>query len=364
MRERFLFVTWDGSGNLPPALAAALALRDRGHDVRFLGHEAQRGCVPLPFDAWRAVPDLYERWPVPPDDAWWNELFLGAAAGGELAAVLEREPADAVVVDCLLWGAAAALERVGVPAAVLVHTIYGRRFAAEERPPRLERLNRTRATLGLRGVGSLVEAWHRLRLVLVASARCFDRPPEPLPQNTVYCGPLRPPLDEEEVELPWQPDIVATFSTARLPVPRLTQRVLEALAPLPVSCAVASPAAGLTTGTNTVLRDWLPHDVVLPNARLAITHGGHGSVLAALRHGVPVLCLPFVADQPFVAQLAVEHEVGLALPPTASVAEIREAVEALLSAERYAASARRLADRIAHELAPEAHVPALEGLLL
>ena len=36
-----LFVTWDGGGNVPPALAIARRMQARGHTVRFLGHAAQ-----------------------------------------------------------------------------------------------------------------------------------------------------------------------------------------------------------------------------------------------------------------------------------------------------------------------------------
>ena len=33
-----LFVTWDGGGNVPPAVGIAAELRRRGHRVRFVGH--------------------------------------------------------------------------------------------------------------------------------------------------------------------------------------------------------------------------------------------------------------------------------------------------------------------------------------
>jgi UDP:flavonoid glycosyltransferase YjiC (YdhE family) len=38
-------VTWDGGGNVPPMLGVAAELRDRGHDVRVLGHPRQRNAV-------------------------------------------------------------------------------------------------------------------------------------------------------------------------------------------------------------------------------------------------------------------------------------------------------------------------------
>ncbi|HET9995865.1 MAG TPA: hypothetical protein VFQ17_00040, partial [Nocardioides sp.] len=36
-----LFVTWDGGGNVPPAVGIAAELAARGHRVRFLGHPTQ-----------------------------------------------------------------------------------------------------------------------------------------------------------------------------------------------------------------------------------------------------------------------------------------------------------------------------------
>jgi UDP:flavonoid glycosyltransferase YjiC (YdhE family) len=40
-----LFVTWDGGGNLPPAIGIAAELQRRGDAVRFLGHEQQRNVI-------------------------------------------------------------------------------------------------------------------------------------------------------------------------------------------------------------------------------------------------------------------------------------------------------------------------------
>ena len=40
-----LFVTWDGGGNVPPALGIAAELKRRGNAVRFLGHPSQRQAI-------------------------------------------------------------------------------------------------------------------------------------------------------------------------------------------------------------------------------------------------------------------------------------------------------------------------------
>jgi UDP:flavonoid glycosyltransferase YjiC (YdhE family) len=363
MSGRFLFVTWDGSGNLPPTLAAARALAARGHDVRFLGHQSQADRIDFPFRAYRAVPDLYERAPLPPEEVWWDELFLSESPARELLDALEEDRADALVVDCLLWGALAGAERTSLPTAVFVHSVYGPRFAAEDLPERRRRLNATRAACGLQPAESLLHPWERAALVLVASSLAFDAPPVPLPANVVYAGPLREPIDVVVDDLPWQPEIVVSFSTAPIAVPRMTQRVLDALAPMRERCLALSVADGLQPGPNTEVRPWVAHDAIFPRAALVITHGGHGTVTAALSHGVPLLCLPTLADQPVVAERVVETGVGLSLPYTAEAAEVRAGAQSILGDPRYRDAARALQAEIAADRAKAAHIPALESLL-
>ncbi len=39
---RYLFLTWDGAGNQPPAIGIAQARRERVHSVMFAGYGSQR----------------------------------------------------------------------------------------------------------------------------------------------------------------------------------------------------------------------------------------------------------------------------------------------------------------------------------
>jgi len=39
---RFAFTTWDGGGNIPPAIGIAQELAARGHGIDFIGYEVQR----------------------------------------------------------------------------------------------------------------------------------------------------------------------------------------------------------------------------------------------------------------------------------------------------------------------------------
>jgi UDP:flavonoid glycosyltransferase YjiC (YdhE family) len=88
------------------------------------------------------------------------------------------------------------------------------------------------------------------------------------------------------------------------------------------------------------------HDQLVPQAAAMITHGGHGSVLRPLRHGVPLLCLPMGRDQPDNAARVEARGAGLTLSPDAAPAQIAAALTRLLDEPPFRAAARRLAERI------------------
>ena len=79
------------------------------------------------------------------------------------------------------------------------------------------------------------------------------------------------------------------------------------------------------------------HLEILQHADLAICHGGTGSTLEALYHGVPVLVSPPTPPTAETSYRVVEMGVGLCIPRSSITSElIRSAIEELLSdAERY-----------------------------
>ena len=107
---------------------------------------------------------------------------------------------------------------------------------------------------------------------------------------------------------------------AHLPLyPALYRAAIDALAPLPVQIL-------LTVGEdrdhgelgplpeNVQVERWVPQEEVLPRAAAVVTHGGHGSTLGALAHGVPVVVLPlFSLDQWFNGEAVVRAGAGVAL---------------------------------------------------
>ncbi len=65
-----------------------------------------------------------------------------------------------------------------------------------------------------------------------------------------------------------------------------------------------------------------------------MTHGGLGSIGAALTFGVPIVCVPEDRDQPVNAAMVARLGVGQSLDTDASPAAIGEAVERGLAGPR------------------------------
>ncbi|HZE30737.1 MAG TPA: nucleotide disphospho-sugar-binding domain-containing protein, partial [Actinoallomurus sp.] len=86
-----------------------------------------------------------------------------------------------------------------------------------------------------------------------------------------------------------------------------------------------------------------------PGAAAVVTHAGHGTVAAAMRHRVPVVGLPNpAADQPALAAHLAERGAGIALDgERATPAEIRAAVDKVLNGNSYRDAAATIAAAIA-----------------
>ena len=73
-----------------------------------------------------------------------------------------------------------------------------------------------------------------------------------------------------------------------------------------------------------------------------VTHGGHGSVMGALAHGVPLVCIPGVgADQPIVGERIAAVGAGAVVAPNA-VGELGDTVAQVLSNPSYRTAARHM----------------------
>jgi MGT family glycosyltransferase len=108
---------------------------------------------------------------------------------------------------------------------------------------------------------------------------------------------------------------------------------------------------------------FVPQGALLPHVDVVAHHGGSGTMLGALSHGLPQLVMPHGADQFLNAQALLASGAGRRLLPEEITAEAVGAdVRALLGEPGYGKAAHRLADEIAAMPTPAETVPKLERL--
>jgi MGT family glycosyltransferase len=365
--------TWAGGGVLPPALGIAEELQCRGHEVTILGHAGQRDAVEAAGLRFRTYErssnvDYTKPWLMP---IVAREVFYSQAMAEDIRAEVANRTCDVMLVDCALEGAIAAAELTGLPSAVLVHTLPGAIADQRERPRQLQ--SELRESLGVSAVDSRLEAWSKLPLSLVASLRSLDRSRALDLGHFHYVGPTFPDGSKTVWHSPWpaadkRPLILVSLSTLfheRLEA--TLQRILDALSSEPVrvlvTCGPAADPKALNSPENAVVTHYAPHSVVLPHAALVLTHGGHGTAMAALTHGLPIGLFPLFADQPFVAERLTEMGAGLTLAPDAEPAAIRQAVGLLLDEPSFRNAAKALASEIRGSGGAAEAADLLEGLL-
>jgi UDP:flavonoid glycosyltransferase YjiC (YdhE family) len=287
-----------------------------------------------------------------------EELCFSSTTAGDLAKELDREPADAVLVDCMLFTAIDVALASGSPTATLFHTAYtvfrGGPMV-EMFAPGLAIANARRAELGLPVAERLGDIHDGCACALVALPKEFE-PDVPEAANVLRIGPVLdpPPLcgevDEVDIRAESTPLVLVSLSTSEQGQADLLQRCVDAVARLPVNAIVTTgpsiDPASVTAGANTQVVRYMPHSEILPSASLVITHAGAGTTMAALGHGVPLLCTPMGRDQFFNAERVQTLGAGRMLMPDADSDAIALAAKDLLADSRFTAQAKRMADAI------------------
>jgi MGT family glycosyltransferase len=95
------------------------------------------------------------------------------------------------------------------------------------------------------------------------------------------------------------------------------------------------------------IEQFVPQDEVLADADLVIAHGGSGTLIGSLAHGIPSVLLPMGADQPQNTWRCVELGTALELDPvTFTPEEAARAVGRVLGEDSYRVAAQRIQDEI------------------
>jgi UDP:flavonoid glycosyltransferase YjiC (YdhE family) len=357
---RILWLNWSGGGNLPPSLGIARVLTERGHAVAFAGRPEMVPRVKTAGLRAIEIDQAYaqvERYPQGSFLTRMSCYLTSPAVEEQVETIVAVEAPDLVLIDAMFPAALARAAGFERPSAVIVHTFVFRQLDMWRRM--FATLDGMRQQAGFAGLPALDDLWRPRERIISTSLAAFDAPPAPGWEMVRHAGPV---LEDEKfavpTTLPWPDDdptplVLVSFSTGfeQRNVDKV-QRALDALAELPVH--VVATTGGivapneLATPANALVLNYAAHDPIIRRAALVVTHGGHGTAMRTLRHGVPMVVIPGLAgDQPFVAAAVQEWGAGAALPGDADVAAIRAAAQEVLSVASYRSAARQRSTALA-----------------
>ena len=427
--SRYLFTVWPFVGHINPFVSVAEALRDRGHSVAFYTSSRARplledeGFAVFPYEhveedkIWAVIQAAETRaslgWHAP---GLLLRAFRDWLAGtvpdqvSDIRSIVAEWRPDAIITETAMWGPILVLNETGrVPVAILT-TLMGCLIPGPDAPPwgpglppprgrakRLlarvvtkggdmlavgvrRRVNEIRAGYGLPPMKGSVNAFMaRLPLYLVPSVAALDYDRHDLPPSVHYVGPCiwnKPssaPAPEWLAEVPAdRPWVHVTEGTAHYQDPFVLRAAAQGLANRPMEVIMTTGAqrdpADLNLGPlapNVRVEQFVSHTDLLPRCAALVTTGGAGTVMAALRAGVPQLIVPTHWDKPDNARRVVEAGVGLRLTPRQCTARrVRDAVDRLLYEPPFRERARQLAEQLAREPGPARAAVLLEELAM
>jgi UDP:flavonoid glycosyltransferase YjiC (YdhE family) len=336
---RVLMVTWDGGGNVPPLLAIGAELRERGHDVRVLGHAPQQAAVQrtgLAFTPFRHAIPYARTAPRGPLDIF--ETFVDGGTGRDAEEALAAHPADVVVGDCLILGALQSAQAAGVPTAALVHSFYGFFSPMAQFSPAAE--------MGAACGRVPIELWNAADEVIVTADRELD-PAAEAPANVHWTGVAQPaPRARGGGD---RTRALLSLSTVWFDGQRESlQRILDAVGELDVDVIGTFDAGDLRVPANVEVRGYVDHAEVMPDVGFVIGHGGHATTMRALAHDLPLLIVPQhpMLDQPMLGEVLAGRGAALTRAQDAPVEQLRDAIAAIVREESYARAAGVIGARL------------------
>jgi UDP:flavonoid glycosyltransferase YjiC (YdhE family) len=386
---RVLITCVPGYGHLHPLLPLANALVDAGHDVaiatgpdtRPRAETAGFATFPAGIGLSETFQRLVRRYPdqtynrLAPDEImqWYLPYLFGEIVAPamleDLVPLVRTWRPDVIVHDTFEFAAPVAAAMNGVPS--VSHTL-GIRFEGE--------------LLDL-AAAAVAPLWRQHGLAADATAGlyrhlCLDiMPPALQAEEPARCPdvirglrPVGPPPIGDERLPTWMtsrrqvPLVYMTLGTETNTDVTMFRSVLDGLEDLDVDVLVTVGADGDPSFVGSVpgnahIERYVPQSVLLPLCTVVICHGGAGTTLGTLAHGVPLLVLPQGADQYIISERVASSGAGLRLvPPEVNADSVRRCVLDLLHGTEYGRTARRVQSEIAAMPAPDETVPVIEHL--
>jgi UDP:flavonoid glycosyltransferase YjiC (YdhE family) len=378
-----LFTFAGGTGHFLPLVPFARAAEDAGHIVAFGAQPGMLATVEGGGFTARDTggPTLLEttartallEFDLAREQRAIRDGYAGSTARDRATKVrrlCEEWHPDILVCDEMDFGAIVAAEAVGVPYATVI-CIGSGAFAWPElvREP----LNALRHEHALPPDPELTML--RRHLILSPFPPSFRDPTNPLPHNARAIRAVAAEGSASTDAAPWltgreaRPLVYFTLGTIfNLESGDLFERVLAGLRELSAEVVVTvgrefDPQVLGRQPSTVHVRSYIPQSRLLPHCNLVVSHGGSGSVIGALAHGVPMVLLPIGADQPFNAARCEALHVGRMLNAVEATPEdVYLAALGVLEDASYKQSAKRLEAEIAALPDPEYGVRLLEQL--
>jgi UDP:flavonoid glycosyltransferase YjiC (YdhE family) len=369
-----------GRGHLEPLLPIARALEAAGHSLLVTGQPSMGQAVldaGFPFlTTGDDLGDTGKRFPLlaydtDREDNSLRRGFAGRTArrrAADVFALCRYWVPDVLLCDEIDFGAMVAAERFGIRHVTVLVTAAGSFVRPEVVAPALDELRREFGLPPDPGLAMPVRD-----LVVAPFPPGFRDPAHPLPPGAVS---IRPPgacpgsaVPSWPIARPGAPIVYATLGTIfDTESGDLFSRLAAGLGALPVNVLLTvgrhvHPSEIGPQPPHVHVASFVPQAGVLPHCAAVVSHGGSGTVIGALAHGVPVVVLPLGADQDRNAGRVADLGAGLVLDPmTATPEEIGGATLRVLREPAFAGTARTLADEAAGLPAVEAIVRPIEGL--
>lgn len=378
---RILFSSLGSHGHVYPILPLAIAARAQGHDVLYavdsgfhptvekLGFTVVDAGMSI-WAAFRQANELHGTGEFRRDmlrqtavDAFGS--LLPRAFVNDLEPVLERDKPDLVVFEVINAGAGLAAMRAGIPA--VCHG-FGKMDETLVPEAMSDLLLEYVAELGI----TLPDGQH-----YGLGSPYLDVFPPSLQDldflSDVDRIPMRPVPFAEPGELPeWvvrheRPLVYLTFGTA-FSNPDVLRTAITGLSGVDAEVLVATgpqvdPSVLTDMPGNVHVLPWVPQADLLAHADLVAHHGGAGTTVAAMTHGLPQLVLPQGADQFRNAEIVADTGLGGRLVGEDFTADaVQEVARKLLRNNDVQAATARIAAEIAAMPSPDEVVPKLADL--
>ena len=363
---RILFASWPGYGHLLPMLPLIRAAQRGGHAVvvssgRDMADVIARLGVAV-HSSGITMAESYARMPgdtmishMSPDEqsGFAARHLFGAGAvdrARDLLGLLETWRPDLVVHDTLELGSPVAAE-----ANAIQHVTHGYGPMLPDNATLVAAIGSAIQAAGLSDPVPAVFAAPYLDIAPPALRRAGTGPWSMVRALRPSAGEVAadPSLSSKLSALPHADSVYLTLGTVMNQAPQVFRAVIEGCSRLPVNIiATTGPDFDATLlgplQPSVFSAPFLPQADVLPHCTAVVSHAGAGTMLGALCHGLPQLCLPQSTDQPFNTAALMPTGAALALQPDQITPDaVTEAISRLIGEPSFRQAANRLRGDIA-----------------